>query len=71
MILAERDLLRKVWKKAAIPICANDHPSDTINSKNFDVLVKKAVSNTNVPTKKKIKLVITHSIKLNTKKVSQ
>lgn len=71
MMLAERDLLRKVWKKAAMPICAKDHPKETRKSNIFEVLMKKAVSNTRVPTKKKTKLVITQSIKLKTKKVNQ
>lgn len=51
IMLAERDLLKKVWKKAAIPIWANDHPKDTISRRNFEVLVKNAVSRNSVPTK--------------------
>lgn len=48
-MLALLDLLRNVWKKAAIPIWANDHPNETIISKTGDVLVKKAESTTNTP----------------------
>lgn len=71
MILAERDLLKKVWKKAAIPIWASDHPNDITKRRTLEVFMKNAESSIIVPNKKKIKLVITHNIKLNTKKVSQ
>lgn len=51
MILALIDLFKNVWKKAAIPICASDHPRETIKSNVFDVLTKNGVPSTNVPTR--------------------
>ena len=51
MILALLDLFKNVWKNAAIPICANDHPMDMIKNKGFDVLTKKEVPITNIPSR--------------------
>lgn len=49
MMFALLDLFRNVWKKAAMPICANDQPIDTMRSKTFEVLVKNGVPRINVP----------------------
>lgn len=50
-MLALLDLFKKVWKNAAIPICAKDHPIDTIKSNTFDVFIKNGVPKINVPTR--------------------
>lgn len=50
-MLALLDLFKKVWKNAAIPICANDHPIETTSNNVFDVLTKNGVAKTKVPTR--------------------
>lgn len=67
MILAERDLLRKVWKKAAMPICEMDHPTAMMTRRRGEVVVKKLVWRTKAPKRKNIMLVIMERRKLKMK----
>ena len=67
MMLADRDLLRKVWKKAAIPIMDSDQPMGTKISRSGDVLRKKSVLSTKAPRRKKTRIVMKQSPKLKMK----
>ena len=66
-MFAERDLLRKVWKKAAKPICENDHPTATKKSKAGEVDKKKSVLSAKAPSIKKTILVMLQRKKLKMK----
>ena len=70
-MLAERDLLRKVWKKAAMPIIERDQPMGTRISRSGDVLRKKSVRRTKAPRRKKTRMVMKQRPKLKMKYTSQ